>query len=582
MTGPGGDKWRAATHRLDQLDSRWVGVVALIIAMGISAALLLWLERDALFASDEWAWIYISGTGSLSDTLHPINQHLMVVPLLIFKAFLSIWGVSMLPFKLAEIVGVLACSWLVYVYSRRRLGPILALAPAMMPLFFGTATSIVLQPLIGVQLIYAVSFGLAALIAVEQDERRWDVAAALLLCLSVSCYSSGLAFLAGVTVAVLLDKRRSQRAFVFLIPLVFYLAVRIWGLQFGTGGSPSIANVPILPFYFVDALAATTTSLFGRGSIVGNGPGTSLFLGPGFSLEAATTTLVFATLEVVVIVYAARRIHGRGGIPVTLWAVLAVLVTLWTLQGLVLTDGRTPGENRYLYSGAVVLLLVVVEVARSPRLSRLGVVLVLALAVAGIAGNLPRFREGRDGIVLHSTTGRAYAAAMELAGSDADPSFNPVIDTPEAATAGVLNFSAQAYEELRERYGSFAYSLPELYAQSEEVRHGADEVMTSMLRLQLTDVPSLSRRSCFGVESAGAGELVELPRGGAVLSADGDTPVSLRRFADREVVPLGELSSGRPTELAIPSDRARPWELWALDPVDLTVCPPPRGKQSQG
>ncbi|MFL5900511.1 MAG: hypothetical protein ACJ75S_04875 [Solirubrobacterales bacterium] len=58
--------------------------------------------------------------------------------------------------------------------------------------------------------------------------------------------------------------------------------------------------------------------------------------------------MVFATFEVAVIVYAARRLYRRGSFPPTLWSTLTVLVVLWTLQGLVVTQGRTPGENRYL------------------------------------------------------------------------------------------------------------------------------------------------------------------------------------------------------------------------------------------
>lgn len=47
-------------------------------------------ERGTLFASDEWSWVYISATGSFIDTLHPLNQHLMAVPLLIFKGLTRI------------------------------------------------------------------------------------------------------------------------------------------------------------------------------------------------------------------------------------------------------------------------------------------------------------------------------------------------------------------------------------------------------------------------------------------------------------------------------------------------------------
>ncbi|MFL5900510.1 MAG: hypothetical protein ACJ75S_04870 [Solirubrobacterales bacterium] len=88
-------------------------------------------------------------------------------------------------------------------------------------------------------------------------------------------------------------------------------------------------------------------------------------------------------------------------------------------------------------------------------------------------------------------------------------------------------------------YGSFAYSLPELMGQSEEVRHGTDVVAARMLHLDLVRAADPAKRGCRRLVPRSVGELLELPRGGAVLRAGGDTPIALRRFADRAVVPIG-------------------------------------------
>jgi hypothetical protein len=573
--------WERAATRVEELDSKRVGFALLIVAMAASTTLILWIERGTLFASDEWSWVYISATGSFVDTLHPLNQHLMAVPLLVFKGLIAVWGLEMLPFKLAELAGIVCCSALVYVFARRRIGPTLALAPAMMPLFFGTGTAIMLQPLIGVQLIYAVAFGLGALLAIERGERNADVIACALLCLAITTFSTGLAFLVGAAVAILLSAQPLRRAYVFAVPLALYVGIRVWAIQFGTGGGPELGNVPILPFYFVDSLAATATSLFGRSAIVGAGPGTALFL-QGFSLENAAATMVFATLEAVVVVYAARRLRGRGDIPVTFWTVFAVLVALWTMQGLVLNGGRTPGETRYLYASALILLLVVVEIARDVRLGRVGVMLVLAVALAGIVGNLPRFKEGRDGIVFHSPRARAYTAVIELAGSNANPNFNPAVEAPDVAPAGVLNFSASQHLELVRRYGSFAYSVPELIAQDERLRNGADVVAVDILGLRLQSIPRLPRHGCSAYNTGRAGGFVPLPRDGAIMQSSDDTRVSLRRFADKLVVPLGELKVGEPAALQIPPDRSGVrWKLDVEGPLTVDVCRLPQKSAGQ-
>lgn len=573
MFQPEGKAPRPAEERTGALDSNRLGLVVLGAAMVASATLLLWLERGITFMVDEWSWVNRAATGSPVELLHPINQHLLLVPLLTAKGLLAAWGMSLVPFELAQIAGILACSGVVYAFSRRRVGPILALAPAMVPLFLGSSYSVLMQTLLGVQGIYVLVFGIGALLAIERNTRGGDVAACALLTLALASFSSGLAFVAGVAVAVLLSDDRLRRSYVWVVPLLLYVAYRLWALQFGSGGGPQLANVPALPFYFVDSIAASATALFGREALVGKGPGASLFVS-GFDLDQAMAALFFAALEVGAIVFAARRLVRRGPIPVTLWSTLAVPIALWLTQGLVLDSVRMPGENRYLYAGAVVLTLAAVELARNVRLSRLGVAAVLGLTALAIAGNAPRLEEGRAGIAYHAIRARAYTGVMDLDGRHApDPSYIPADDLDLGAGAGALWITVGGYLELSERYGPFGDSPRQIMEEDEEIRHGADLVAVSMLGLRLTPAAALPDRGCFRAAPAAAGELVVLPRGGAVLHASGETPVELRRFAGREAVPLGELAANRPARLAVPADRARPWELWARRPVALTVCP---------
>ncbi len=559
-----------ATWRLGGLNQNAVGLLALLLAMLAAAALILWLERDTIFMSDEWSWLGAAGDASLNDLLRPINQHLMVGPLLVTDLFLSLWGTSMTPFAIAEAIGVIACGGAVYAFARPRLGPIVALAPAMVPMFLGTGAVILLQPLIGVQALYSLAFGVGALAAVDRGDRRGDVAATILACLSLAFFSIGIAFLAGLAVAILLTPERFRRAYVFLVPLVLYGAWRIWAQKYGTSGGPELANVPAVPFYWVDSLALTASALFGRSGTLAPGPGTYLFL-QEVALPQLAATLAIAAVEVAVIYVLARRLARSGPIPAMLWATAAVLFALWTSQGLVLVDGRAPGEPRYIYPGAVALALLASEAARRARLGRRGVAIVLGLTLLGILGNLPRFQDGREAIAYHAPRNLAYVGLMDLAGENADPGFNPAVHTPEASPAGALTMPVQGYLELSERYGPLGYSPAEIAELDEKVRQGADEVLVRMLRLRLE--PSARRgRDCRSAEPLpGGGVGAALPRGGAVLVADEPTTVSLRRFADGQAVALGALAGQRPTLLGIPADSARlPWAIEADDP--LTIC----------
>jgi hypothetical protein len=572
MDRSGHNAARRPTERLAGLDPDRAGLVLLALAMVAAVALILYLERGTTFMSDEWAWLGYSSTASFADMFRPVNQHLTVLPLLLSKELLSLWGTALLPFEIVEVAGVLASGGAVYAFARPRVGPLVALAPAMVPMFLGTAAAILLQPLIGLQVIYSIAFGVAALVAVDRGTRGGDIAACVLVCLSLASFSIGIAFFAGIAVAVLLSPQRARRAYVFAIPLILYGAWRVWALKYGTGGGPEPANLPAVPLYYVDSIAIATTSLFGRAGMLGPGPATWLFL-EGFSFEEAMATLVFAAIEIAFIVFAARRVSRRGPIPVMAWSTLSVLVTLWTIQGLVLVDGRTPGEPRYIYPGAVALALVVVAWAQGIRLSRLAVATVLCLTVVGIAGNLPRFKDGRAAIDFHAPRNRAYTGLMDLAGKSADPNFYPAVDTPVASPAGALSVSVLGYRELAARYGKLGYLPSQILEQNAEIRHGSDEVMVRMLDLKLMPSDHPDRRRCH-TRPAGAGEEVKLPGGGAFLRADGATTVALRRFSDRAWVPVGTLQAGTPTLLRIPPDRATaiPWLLETRDPVSLTVC----------
>jgi hypothetical protein len=565
--------WRGAGERLSRLDPRWVGLAALVAAMLAAAALILYLERGTTYMSDEWAWIGYAGEADLADMMRPLNQHLTVLPLLLSKLFLAEWETSFLPFKLAEVVGVMASGAVVYAFARPRVGPLVALAPAMVPMFLGTATVILLQPLIGLQVIYSIAFGVGALVAVDRGTRGGDLAAAVLACLSLATFSVGIAFLAGLTVAVLLFPDSARRAYVFLVPAILYGAWRVWANKYGTGGGPELSNVPAVPFYYTDSIASTTTAFFGQSFRLGPGPGTSLFV-EGFTLEQASAGLVFIAIEVVVIAILARRLARSGPIPAMLWAALATLATLWTIQGLVLVVGRTPGEPRYIYPGAVALALVLAAAASRVRFSRTAVAAILGLTAVGIVGNIPRFKEGRGAIDYHAPRVLAYTGLMDLAGEHADPDFVPAIDTPIASPAGALSISTGAYQTIAARYGPYGYTPSQILEQDDEIRHGSDEVMVGLLRLRLTPTASGTVR-CHRAR-AGGGEGIALPRGGAVLRSSGATTVYLRRFAaDHEHVEVGRLDAGQAMLLRIPLDRSRlPWILEASRPVSLGICVP--------
>jgi len=562
---------------LRRQDPQRIGLVLLILAMIGAAGLIFWLERGTTYMSDEWGWINFAGQGSIGDMFRPLNQHLSVLVLLLTKLGLSLWGTAgaFLPFKIMEVAGVLACGGLVYAFARPRVGPLIALAPAMVPMYLGTATVILLQPLIGLQVLYSIGFGIGAFVALDRQSRRGDVAACLLVVLSLASFSIGIAFLAGVAVSVLLSPERARRAFVFLIPALLYGAWRIWANKYGTSGGPELANVPAVPFYYIDSVATSTTALFGLSPLIGAGPGTSLFL-EGFRFEQATIAFVFAMLEVAFVVFAARRLGPRQTASVTFWAMLTVLLTLWTIQGLVLVAGRTPGEARYIYPGVIAMALLVVEAVRRVRFSPFAITLVLGLTIVGIIGNLPRFNYGRNLIENLAPRTLAYTGLMDLVGpAHADPEYIVSYDTPNAEGAGALSIPVSTYDEISARSGPLGDSPAEILEKPDEIREGADEVLVRMLQLGLTPASASDGKRCKALGANAADDGTTLPPGGAVLRANGETPVLLRRFGPRSEIEVGRLEAGRPSRLRIPQDSETeqiPWIVSTPKPAALAIC----------
>jgi hypothetical protein len=565
---------RGLGGRIANLDQRRVGLALLGLSLIACTVLILWLERSTTYMADEWGWINYAGGGSIVDMFKPLNQHLSVFVLLPTKLGLKIWGTSgaFLPFKLMCLAGTLACGVLLYAFSRPRVGPLVALAPAMVPMFLGTGAAILLQPLIGLQVIYSLAFGIAAFVALDRKSLAGDVVAALMLILSLSSFSIGIAFLAGVAVVVLVPSDRVRRAFVFVVPALLYGAWRIWANKYGNGAGPELANVPAVPFYFVDAIATDTASLFGLSGLVGI-PGTSLFLS-GFHFEAATLALVFAAIETAAIVLIARRLARDRPISVMFWGTLAALLALWTIQGLVLVAGRTPGEPRYIYPGAVMMALFVVEAVRRVRFSRFAVAMILSLTVVGIVGNLPRFSYARDLIEYLAPRTLAYTGLIDLVHKkDADPAYIVSYDTPNASAGGAFSIPVSTYEEISARSGPLGDSEAEILERDDAIRNSSDEVMIRLLQLGLSTDAGAASRNCHRVSPGAAGAGTPLPRGGVSLRAAAATPVLLRRFGPNALIEAGQLEAGKPALLRIPRDRVRlPWVLQTPVPVALTLC----------
>jgi hypothetical protein len=534
--------------------------IVLAAAMAVAAALILYLNRGTVFYFDELAWLYESpGMDTPGELLQPHGGHLIATTRLVFKAILETVGPEYVVFRVIAVTSVLLSTGLFYALVKRRIGGLLALAPTLVLLFLGSAWQHVVIP-IGFPITFSVTAGLAALLLLDRGDRKGDTAACLLLVVSVLTYTTGLAFLVGVAIFVLLRADRRRRIWIFLVPLVLYAAWFLWSLSLSGSaeGEARASNALLIPNWIASSLAAVMAGLFGLGY--------DFSQGVTDSVESAWGR-VLAAVAIVALVLRIRR----GKVPISVWAFLGIALAYWTLGALASGVNRTPESVRYMYVGSVAVLLVASAALPPIRLSKQLVGTLFVVVVLCLGANLALLRDAGSRFREYSAGVRARLAALEIAREHVDPS----IDAPDAV---LIDAPASAYFAVVDRYGSIAFSLAELEQQSEAIREETDRVLATALGLRL-DV-SRSQPAVQGCDTAIRGTpegpvILELPRMGATLRARGPGPAALTlgRFGDLPSAELGSLSPREPATLRIPPDTSpTPWRAAVAGASSVEVC----------
>lgn len=561
-------------------------MVAFAAAALASIAYVLWLGRGETFIVDEWSYLLQGREASLSALLEPHNGHLIFFPLLVLKLMYGVFGLSShLPYQLLAVLLNVLIAALLYAFARRSVGPLIALFPAVLMLFYGGGWDAFVT---GYQIpnLIAIALGLMALLFVRREDLRGDVLACLALLLSLASFSVGIAFAAGIAVALLLRGREAaiRRAWVFLVPAVLYAAWFIWARHFHETQVTTYDIGALLSGIF-DQLAAIFSGI--AGLMVA--PGSSDLAAPAGGRPSWGPVLV--VLAVVAVVLALRRRRPSRSFLAALATLGVYLVTI--ALALEVGASRVPDASRYVYMGTVLTLLVLIEAASGMRPNRawaigLTVALFFSLlangALMGVGGRVVR---------LESATNRAQLAALEVAREDVSNDF-----TVEGGGLSTLSnpdmlFDAGTYFAVVKAYGSPAYSEGGLEGAPEQAREAADQLLARALPIAVrrgfhprrgaavspVEGSRFHRRPggcALILPSAGepARVVVEAPSGGLSYDvAAAERPeLKLRRFAEGFAV-APELPAG-PATVRIPTDRSdRPWQAELVTASRLELCP---------
>jgi hypothetical protein len=538
--------------------SRNAALVLLAVAMVAAAAAILSYGAHLTFFQDSWEFLMQRRDPSAATLLDPHNEHIVLLPVLITQASLRLFGMdSMTPELVLLVVLQLIAAGLLFVYAQRRLGPWPALFAAVLLLFLGPAWQDLLWPF-QIGFVGASVFGLATLLALENDDERWDLAACAFLVVSIAFSSLGIAFAVAAAVNVLQRRRERglRRAYVFALPLLLYAG---WYLGWGHDAQNNLSahNVLVSPSYVWEGLTASLDSVLALGTI---------------SDEVVGRSKWGAPLLIALLALAAYGGYRRRGFFAGLWPVLAAAATFWFLAAFNEGPGREPYSSRYLYVGGLFALLIAVNLLQGVRFRRWALLAGAALTAVVIGFNLVPLREGRDFFEKQAVLTRADLAAIEIADRTIEPAFRL---SPEVAGTVYLNeVEAGEYLQAIDEYGSPAYSPAELAAAPEEGRAQADLVLANALPLGIEEAPARARGERECVRAAAAAPLALRPGVTTIeLGPGGEGTLRLRRFAAEEYPLRTGLAAGSTTRLYIPRDNlARPWRLLVDAGQGALVC----------
>jgi hypothetical protein len=498
-------------------------VLAVFGALVVVACVLIYRKGfGTTFYYDEWNFVMNRRGWDVDTFLRPHNEHLSLLPVLIFKfLFVSVGLDSYGVYRAALLLVHVICVVLVYVLARQRADAPLALAAAALVLFLGAAWNDLLVPF-QISFLLSVAGGLGMLIALERVDLSGTVAVAVLLALSLASSSVGIAFAVAAAIHVLLREDRLARLWAVAVPSLLYLAwLAAYGDPTATAGERSLTqlandNLPAAPGYVATAAAGAI------GAVIG--------LGIDWGRPLAVAGLLLLALHV-----------GRGRtLSLRLLALLGAAAAYWGLAAVFRAHVNPPTDSRYLYLGAILVLLVAVELLPRFDVGPRALIVVAVFVGASALANFGSLRSGSQYLQEWSRYVRVELGALELAGPQTRSDFAPDPVRAPDITAG------RYFAAVRD-YGSPASSLAQILAAGEGERQAADAVLIQALGPVVTrdgkdsgtPPPGVERSDqgrtatqdgClrFAPEGSGAALELSVPTTGFSVESSAPTPVELR------------------------------------------------------
>jgi hypothetical protein len=549
----------------------WPVVTALAGVSLLAFVLLYWEGRKTTFNFDEWNFLMNRRDWTVGTFLEPHNEHLSLVPIAIYKLLFVTVGIEdYAPYRITIILLHLLCVALLFLLVRQRIGDVLGAIVVVPILFLGTAWQDLLWPF-QIGYLASIAAGLGTLLALERRTLAGDVTASVLIAVALASSSIGLSVVV-LALVELLARRDLRRLWLVAVPVALYT---LWSLVYGNPRAAPGAenglwpllrqNIPDTPGYVANAAAGAFGALTGWGGDWGR------------------PLLIVAAIGIAIWLATSRPFSVRA------LAVLAAAAVYWGLAGLFRAQLNAPGESRYLYFGAILLVLLGVEFLRGVSLPNRAVALFGALAVVFAISNFGPLQDGSRRLQATTAVVAPKIGALEIAGRSTDPAYRPVPDLAPDISAG-------PYFETIDELGSPADRPEEITRRIESERQAADTVLAEALALRLEPMgmaptpgtrPQIDaavlgevtlRTGCVTFQPSAQGAALDLtvpPTGLAITTSD-TTSVEARARQFASTFPATAIGSLPPSSvgvLRIPARRGLgPWHLRLTPTAPVTAC----------
>lgn len=387
----------------------------------MSAVAWLYIGRGVTWHGDEWDYLLGRREWTWETTLAPHNGHLTLIDAIYLRIGPEIVGLGhYIVFRLVNTVLFAVTLGAFFFIASRRAGTTWALVGVTL-FAFAAGNAANLWWAFQVAFFTGLLAGLLALIALDRETFRGDLAASLFVALALASVSYGIFFCIAISVELLV-RRQWRRSWVTFVPLALY---GLWRYHYKPAVEPAGVTLVEIVVFMLNAYTGTIASLAHLPTWSGRVIGVGIIVG-----------------LVTVGVRERRHLEARH------LTVLLLPIMTWGVTGAARHGVAGPLEARYMLPNVLMLLLALAHfLPRWHPTQRQGWLLSVAL-LAAVAGHVDNARNAAVNFRTLGDEVRAQLAALEYA-RDVAPA-GLVLTPPHAFGAG---FRADRYWEATDTYG---------------------------------------------------------------------------------------------------------------------------------